>query len=476
MIGLLCFVLAILASPFKSKLRLEAENAVLRHQLIVLRRRLRGRVRLTNHDRWFFIQLYRWFPSILKVLTIIRPETLVRWHRAGFRCYWRWKSRPQGGRPQIDTELRVLIRRMSIENPLWGAPRIHGELLKLGFEVAQSSVAKYMVKRRGPPSQGWRTFLRNHAPDIAAMDLFVVPTIGFDLLYAFVIVRLDRRDLVWINVTTNPTAEWVARQITEAFPWDGAPRYMIRDRDRIYGSVVTRRLRAMGIRDKPTAPASPWQNGFAERLIGSIRRECVDHIVCPGRGASRQILKSFALYYNNFRTHRSLNEDAPVSRPVQQSETFVHNPSSAGFTITTSGFRFLVHTPWCKWPASWKNARVSKFRPTPSSPTDPDALAGLRDGTQSVKVQLTLVEDTAVPKNGERSVGVAPQYASALCKTANCQTLVSLTLAHGEVPVMIALRRWLRAPSARIVQPTSVRTRAGRWRTISTGSQRLRPT
>jgi len=167
----------------------------------------------------------------------------------------------------------VLIRRISIDNPLWGAPRIHGELLKLGFEVAQSSVAKYMVKRREPPSQGWRTFLRNHASEIAAMDFFVVPTIGFDLLYAFVIVRIDRRDLVWINVTKNPTAEWVARQITEAFPWDGAPGYMIRDRDRIYGGIVTRRLRGMGIRDKPTAPVSPWQNGFAERLIGSIRRE-----------------------------------------------------------------------------------------------------------------------------------------------------------------------------------------------------------
>src|SRR6266550_1723753 len=243
MIWLLCFVLAVLASPFKSKLRLEAENAVLRHQLMVLRRRLHGRVGLTNHDRWFFIQLYRWFPSILSVLTIIRPETLVRWHRAGFRCYWRWKSRrPLGGRPQIDTELRVLIRRISVENPIWGAPRIHGELLKLGFEIAQSSVAKYMVKRQGPPSQGWRTFLRNHAPDIAAMDLFVVPTIGFDLLYAFVIVRLDRRQLVWINVTTNPTSEWVARQITEAFPWNEAPRYLIRDRDRVYGAAVTRRL------------------------------------------------------------------------------------------------------------------------------------------------------------------------------------------------------------------------------------------
>src|ERR1700721_1250611 len=197
MIGLFYFALAVLASPFKSKLRLEAENAVLRHQLNVLRRRLKSRARLTNNDRWLFVQLYRWFPSILQVLTIIRPETLVRWHRAGFRCYWRWKSRPLGGRPQIDTELRALIRRMSIENPLWGAPRIHGELLKLGFEVAQSSVAKYMVKRRAPPSQGWRTFLHNHAPDIAATDLFVVLPIGFDLLYAFVIVRLDRRQLVW---------------------------------------------------------------------------------------------------------------------------------------------------------------------------------------------------------------------------------------------------------------------------------------
>ena len=203
MIELLYLLLAVLTAPFKLKSWLEAENATLRHQLIVLRRKVHGRVRLTNNDRWFFIQLYRWFPSILQVLTIIRPETLVRWHRAGFRRYWRWKSRPLGGRPQIENDLGALIRRMSTDNPLWGAPRIHGELLKLGFDVAQSSVAKYMVRRRGPPSQGWRTFLRNHAPDIAAMDLFVVPTIGFDLLYALIIVRLDRRDLVCINVTRH---------------------------------------------------------------------------------------------------------------------------------------------------------------------------------------------------------------------------------------------------------------------------------
>jgi hypothetical protein len=306
MIALIWFVLAVLASPFESKSRLEAENAVLRHQLIVLRRKVRGRAQLTNNDRWFLVQMYRWFPSILTVVTIVQPETLVRWHRAGFRRYWRWKSNPRGGRPRIEMELRALIRQMSTENQLWGAPRIHGELLKLGLSVAQSTVAKYMAKRRGPPSQGWKTFLRNHAPDIAAMDLFVVPTIGFKLLYGFVIVRIDRRDLVWINVTTNPTAEWFARQLTEAFPWDGAPGYMIRDRDRIYGTVVTRRLRAMGIRDKPIAAASPWQSGFAERLIGSIRRECLDHIIVSGEAHLRRILISYAAYYNHASEHPSV--------------------------------------------------------------------------------------------------------------------------------------------------------------------------
>jgi transposase InsO family protein len=220
---------------------------------------------------------------------------------------------------------------MSTENLLWGAPRIHGELLKLGFSVAQSSVAKHMVKRRGPPSQGWKTFLRNHAPDIAAMDLFVVPTIGFRLVYGFVIVRLHRRDLVWINVTAHPTAEWVARQITEAFPWDVAPRYMIRDRDRIYGAVVTRRLRAMGIRDRPTAPASPWQNGVVERLIGSIRRECVDHFVVLSEAHLRRILRTYANYYNKIRTHRSLGKDAPIWRPVQRAGGIRSHAILAGF-------------------------------------------------------------------------------------------------------------------------------------------------
>jgi transposase InsO family protein len=330
MVALISFLLALFTSPFKSRSRLEAENAILRHQLAVLRRKARGRIHLTDADRLFLTLLYRWFPSVLQAVTIIQPETLVRWHRAGFRRYWHWKSRSLGGRPQIDGELRALIRRMSVENPLWGAPRIHGELLKLGFEVGQSSVAKYMVKPVGPPSQGWSTFLRNHAPNIAAMDLFVVPTISFELLYAVVIVRLDRRGLVWINITANPTAEWIARQITEAFPWDDAPHYLVRDRDGVYGAAVTRRLRAMGIRDKPIAAGSPWQNGFAERLIGSIRRECTDHIVALGEGHLRWVLRSYARYYNEMRTHRSLDKDSPVTRSVQRTGRIISHAILGG--------------------------------------------------------------------------------------------------------------------------------------------------
>jgi lysylphosphatidylglycerol synthetase-like protein (DUF2156 family) len=282
MVALIILFLNLVASLFRSKSRLEAENAALRRQLIVLQRKVRGRVQFTNGDRLFFIQLYGWFPLVLKAIKIIRPETLVRWHRAGFCRYWHWKSRNLGGRPQISADLRVLIRRMSVENLLWGAPRIHGELLKLGFAVAQSTVAKYMAGKNDPSGQSWGTFLRNHMPHIAAMDLFVVPTIGFKLLYVLVIVRLARRELAWINVTAHPTAEWIAQQIVEAFPWNEAPRYLIRDRDAIYGAAVTRRIRAMGIRDKPIAPGSPWQNCYTAR------------------------------------THRSLAKDAPVSRSVQR--------------------------------------------------------------------------------------------------------------------------------------------------------------
>ena len=318
MMALIRFLLAILTSPFKSKSRLEAENAALRQHLVVLQRKVKGRGENSNGDRLFLVQLYRWFPSILEVLTIIQPETLVRWHRAGFRRYWRWKSRRRGGRPRIQPELRALIRQMSVENRLWGAPRIHGELLKLGFEVSQSTVAKYMVRRRGPPSQGWRAFLANHAPHIAAMDLFVVPTIGFALLYVFVIVRLDREPLSGPMSPDIRQRNGLRVRLPRLSRGIEAPRYLIRDRDGVFGAVVTRRLRAMGIRDKPIAPASPWQNAFAERLIGSIRRECVDHLIVLGAQHLRRILRCYAHYYNEVRTHRSLNKDAPISRAVQR--------------------------------------------------------------------------------------------------------------------------------------------------------------
>ena len=207
---------------------------------------------------------------------------------------------------------------MSHENPLWGAPRIHGELLMLGIEVAQSTVAKYMDRRARPSSQGWKTFLRIHAAGIASIDLFVVPTISFKLLYGLVILGHLRRRLVRVSVTTNPTAEWIAGQVTEAFPWDQAPKHLIRDRDGSFGPAYTRRIRAMGIRDHPIAPRSPWQNGHAERLIGSIRRECLDHVVVFGEAHLRRTLAAYADYYNNVRPHLSLGKDAPGHRPVQR--------------------------------------------------------------------------------------------------------------------------------------------------------------
>ncbi len=243
------------------------------------------------------VWLYRWFPSILRAIAILRPETIIRWHRGGFRTYWRSRSGNRVGRPRISAELRKLIGEMSRANHLWGAPHIHGELLKLGFTLAQSTVARYMY--RGPPSQGWRTFLTNHADGIAAVDLFVLPTITFRLPYCLVILRHGRRLWVSFGVTTNPTAEWISRQITEAFPWDSAPRYLIRDRDTAYGPIFVQRLRAMGIRDKPTAPRSPWQNPYVERLIGTIRRECLDHMIVFGQAHLRRILDKFPLIIMN---------------------------------------------------------------------------------------------------------------------------------------------------------------------------------
>jgi transposase InsO family protein len=290
---------------------------VLRQQVIVLGRKSLTRARLRNIDRLIFVWLHQLFSSILNAITVVKPETVIRWNRRGFRAYWRWKSRRRGDRPKIDREIRGLIRGMSKENPLWGAPRIHGELRMLGIEVAESTVGRYMVRRQGPPFQGWKTFLRNHAAGIASIDLFVVRTISFKLLSGLVILHHGRRKLARVSVTSDLTAESIAGQVTDAFPWDEAPRHLIRDRDGTFGPAYICRVRAMGIRDHPTVPRSPWQNGHVERLIGSIRRECLDHVVVFGEAHLRSILKAYASYYNEVRTHLSLSKDAPDFRRAQ---------------------------------------------------------------------------------------------------------------------------------------------------------------
>ena len=239
---------------FKSRQRLEVENLFLRHQLDIALKGVPHRLRLRGSDRALMVLLTWLRPSLIGLARVVQPDTILRWHRAGFRAYWRGKSRGQPGRPKIDRELRELIRRMSTENQLWGAPRIHGELLKLGFEIAESTVSKYMIKHRGPPSQSWRTFLRNHADAIAASDLCVVPTLTFECLFAFLVVGHGRRQLLWFAVTRHPTAEWLAQQIVEAFPWNTAPTYLVRDNDGAYGQAFLSRVRTMGIRDRPIAP------------------------------------------------------------------------------------------------------------------------------------------------------------------------------------------------------------------------------
>jgi transposase InsO family protein len=328
MIDFLKLFVRLLASPLRKQAQLEAEITVLRHQLNVLRRQA-PTPRLTATDRLLFVWLCRLFPCLRGAITIVQPETVLRWHRSGFRLYWRWKSRSRGGRPKVPIEVRSLIRRL--ENPLWGAPRIHGELLKLGVEVAQSTVAKYMAKRQpGGFGQTWKTFLHNHSAGIGAMDFLVVPTINFRLLSVLVIVRHERRRLISLSVTDHPTAEWIAQQITEAFPWDEAPAHLIRDRDARYGQLVKQRMAAMGIRDHPIARCSPWQNGHVERLIGSIRRECLDHIVILGEDHLRRVLEAYASYYNRVRPHLALDKDAPEPRSLQRIGRVVARPILGG--------------------------------------------------------------------------------------------------------------------------------------------------
>jgi putative transposase len=298
---------------------LVAEILALRHQLGVLQLSVK-RPRLRQRDRILWVWLSRIWTDWRSSLAIVKPETVIRWHRDGFKLYWRWKSRGKVGRPKIDAEIRSLIRRMSHENATWGAPRIQSELALLGYTVDESTVAKYMVRHRKPPSQTWRTFLENHIGDIAAIDFFVVQTVRFRLLYCFIVLRHDRRRVVHFNVTRHPTARWTGQQIVEAFPYDEAPRFVIRDRDAIYGVDFRERVEHMGIEEVVITPRSPWQNPFAERVIGSIRRDCLDHVIVFNEAHLRRILTRYFAYYHESRTHLSLDRNAPVPREIDPPE------------------------------------------------------------------------------------------------------------------------------------------------------------
>ncbi len=295
---------------------LTAENLALRQQLGVLQRSVM-RPRLRRRDRVFWVWLSRLWVDWQSSLMIVKPDTVVGWHRAGFRLYWRWKSRNRTGRPKVEAEIRRLIRQMSGQNATWGAPRIQSELALLGYDIAESTVANYMIRHRKPPSQTWRTFLENHVGDIVAIDFFVVPTVRFRLLYCLIVLRHDRRRVVHFNVTAHPTARWTGQQIVEAFPFDEAPRFLIRDRDAIYGVDFRERVEHIGIEEVIIAYRSPWQSPYVERLVGSIRRECLDHVIVFGEAHLRRILGAYIDYYHGSRTHLSLDKDAPNPRDVQ---------------------------------------------------------------------------------------------------------------------------------------------------------------
>ncbi len=305
----------LLCALFQGRLELAAENIALRQQLAILQRTAK-RPRLRLRDRIFWAWLSRLWRHWRSALLVVKSDTVVRWHREGFRLYWKWKSR-KGGRPRVEKGIRQLIRRMSQDNSTWGAPRIQSELALLDYSVAESTVAKYMVRRLTPPCQTWKTFLENHLCDIAAIDFFTVPTATFRVLYCFVVLCNDRRRVVHFNVTAHPTEQWTAQQIVETFPYESAPHYLIRDRDSIYSHWFRRRVKGMGIEEALIAPRSPWQNPYCERLIGSIRRECLDHLIILNERHLLRILISYFDYYHNSRTHLSLARNAPHPREVE---------------------------------------------------------------------------------------------------------------------------------------------------------------
>jgi transposase InsO family protein len=309
-------LLLLIRSLIVHRTTLAAENLALRQQLAILNRKIH-RPQLRRRDRFFWVILSRLWKNWREVLIIVKPETVIKWHRRGFKLYLRWKSKASVGRPKIDKEIRELIKRMSLENPLWGTPRIQSELRLLGFDLAESTVAKYRVRGSASPSQTWKTFLANHAKQIAAIDFFTVPTLTFSNLYCFIILLHDRRQVIHCNVTAHPTAEWTARQLIEAFPEDSAPRYLLRDRDQIYGAEFRLRVQGMQIEEVITAPRSPFQNPYAERVIGSIRRECLDHLIIIGEDHLRRILRDYLNYYHNSRPHQALERNSPIPREIE---------------------------------------------------------------------------------------------------------------------------------------------------------------
>jgi putative transposase len=296
------------------RLRMIAENLALRQQLATYHASGK-RPKLKPHDRLFWVLLRCFWSEWRSVLVIVQPETVVRWHRLGFHLYWRWKSTwGKPGRPKVARELRDLIRRMSRENMTWGAPRIAAELRLLGYEICDATVAKYMVRVPKPPSQTWKTFLANHAQDIAAIDFFTMPTATFRVLYCFVVIRHDSRRVVHFNVTEHPTAVWTGQQIANAFPYDEAPRFLLRDNDGVYGDEFSSRVESMNIDEVKTAYRSPWQNPYAERVISSIRRECLDHMIILSEDHLRRVLAQYFEYYHVHRAHQGLDGDAPLGR------------------------------------------------------------------------------------------------------------------------------------------------------------------
>ena len=307
----------LIRSIVADRAELAAENLALRQQLAILEQRSK-RPRLRKRDRIFWAWLSRFWSNWHSVLVIVQAETVIRWHQRGFRLYWRRKSRSgKIGRPKIDAQIRRLIRRMSRENPLWGTPRIQSELRLLGYEASKATVDKYKVRHHKPPSQTWRTFLDNHLRDIVAVDFFTVPTATFRILFCFIVLRHHRRMVAHFKVTANPTAPWTAQQVVQAFPGDEVPRFLISDRDSIYGEFFRQRIKHLGIEQVVTAPRSPWQNPFVERLIGSIRGECLDHFIVLNERHLLRILRAYFDYYHHARAHLSLDHNSPVARDVE---------------------------------------------------------------------------------------------------------------------------------------------------------------